>query len=397
MTGPYMVTEHTQGKSLKIDRNPVWEENLAAGVPEDPGHQQRRRLRHHDRRAAGRAGAADQERPGGLLVRPVVLHRRGGQRAEQRPGDQGPASSAIPSLRISYATMNINRPAVRQREGAPGGELRDRPRGDGQDPAAASCRRSPTSGHPRRHDAAGGLRPAEVYPSTPDVEKAKALLQEAGVKTPVDAGTLYYPEAGVNADIAQQIVSDLKNVGLNMKHQGPEHGQLLPVHPEPGEQGRHRDRRPGRPTTRTASRTSSRCWSPARPTAGRTTATSRTRSSTPRSPASTRCRPARSAARRGASSRRACRRQGAVAQFVTRNNLNLVSEKYGGYYYDSGKTHLSRPRLREPVGHLIDRTTAVRPWRPRRHGEPATATSHASATRSADCSGDCSSSSSSRW
>ena len=25
------------------------------------------------------------------------------------------------------------------------------------------------------------------------------------MKTPIDAGTLYYPEAGVNADIAQQI------------------------------------------------------------------------------------------------------------------------------------------------------------------------------------------------
>ena len=36
MTGPYMVTEHTQGKSLKIDRNPVWEENVAAGLPVDP-------------------------------------------------------------------------------------------------------------------------------------------------------------------------------------------------------------------------------------------------------------------------------------------------------------------------------------------------------------------------
>ena len=33
MTGPYMVTEHTQGKSLKIDRNPEWENNLAAGLP----------------------------------------------------------------------------------------------------------------------------------------------------------------------------------------------------------------------------------------------------------------------------------------------------------------------------------------------------------------------------
>ena len=62
--------------------------------------------------------------------------------------------------------------------------------------------------------------PAEVYPPTPDVEKAKALLQEAGIKTPLDAGTMYYPEAGVNADIAQQVVSDLKNVGLNMKLKG---------------------------------------------------------------------------------------------------------------------------------------------------------------------------------
>ena len=31
-------------------------------------------------------------------------------------------------------------------------------------------------------------------------------------------------------------------------------------------------------------------------------------------------------------------RQGAVDQFLTRNNLNLVSEQYGGYHYDSVKT-----------------------------------------------------------
>ena len=35
--------------------------------------------------------------------------------------------------------------------------------------------------------------------------RRRRCWQEAGVKTPMDAGTMYYPEAGVNADIAQQI------------------------------------------------------------------------------------------------------------------------------------------------------------------------------------------------
>jgi peptide/nickel transport system substrate-binding protein len=59
-----------------------------------------------------------------------------------------------------------------------------------------------------------------VYPSTPDTAKAKELLDGAGVKTPVDGGTIYFPEAGVNADIAQQMQSDLKAAGINMKIKG---------------------------------------------------------------------------------------------------------------------------------------------------------------------------------
>ena len=93
--------------------------------------------------------------------------------------DNDPATkdrfSAIPSLRISYATLNVNMPPfdnakVRQavnyaidREAIVkilGGDLQA----------------SPIVRDPRRHDAAGGLRRRTVYPSTPDVEKAKALL-----------------------------------------------------------------------------------------------------------------------------------------------------------------------------------------------------------------------------
>ena len=367
MTGPYMTTEHTQGKSLKIDRNPVWEENRAAGVPEDPD--------------TNNVDGFDITI--GVPPDAQVLQIKNGQAdfsfdqsccvgAVANELDSDPQTkeyfSAIPSLRVSYATLNTTIPPfdnAKARQAANyaidrealvkilGGELQG----------------SPSSGILSDTMLPQGY-PAEVYPSTPDVEKAKALLQEAGIKTPLDAGTLYYPEAGVNADIAQQIVGDLKKVGLNLKIKGlntdnyyqfiqnPENKDVIAMasweadYPdgityfEPllvsgaadggsnygdfkdpeldAEVARINEMQPG----------------PERRQAWADLSTSLARDKAP------------------------------WLQILTRNNLNLTSPKYGGLRLRLGEDGLPRPRLRERVGRPFQRHHPATPGSRLRSGSP---------------------------
>ncbi len=109
MTGPYMVTEHTQGKSAKLDRNPVWDENVAAGVPEDPD------TNNVDGFDVTIGVPADAQ----------VLQIKNGRRTSRwttsccvgavanelnnDPAIEGRFFS-VPSLRVSYATFNVNTP-----------------------------------------------------------------------------------------------------------------------------------------------------------------------------------------------------------------------------------------------------------------------------------------------
>ena len=134
-----------------------------------------------------------------------VLRRRGGERAGQRPGARRTGSSAIPSLRVTYATLNVNMPPfdnvkVRQavnyavdREAIVkilGGELQ----------AVADVRASwPDTMLPEGFD--DGRLPVDARRR----QGQGADRRRPASRRPIDAGTLYYPEAGVNADIAQQI------------------------------------------------------------------------------------------------------------------------------------------------------------------------------------------------
>jgi ABC-type transport system substrate-binding protein len=217
MTGPYKVTEHTQGKSLKIDRNPVWEENKAAGVPEDPdtnnveGFDITIGVPPDAQVLQIKNGQADFSFDTTCCVGAVANELNADAQLKDR-------FFAVPSLRVSYATMNANikpfdNPKVRQaanwavdREALVkivGGEIQA----------------SPTSGILADTMVPEGTD-NNPYPPAPDVEKAKALIQEAGIKTPMDAGTIYYSEVSINPDIAQQLQSDLKKIGLNMQVKG---------------------------------------------------------------------------------------------------------------------------------------------------------------------------------
>ena len=179
----------------------------------------------------------------------------------------------------------------------------------------------------------------EPYPAVPDLDKAKALITESGVKTPLDAGTIYYPEASVNPDVAQQVQSDLKKIGLNMKVKGVNGDNYYQFIQDPankdqiaiagweadfpdaityfdpllerrGRRWRLELRRLQGRGARRGSRHDQRDAPDAR-AARRRTASCRTSSSAEQAPWLT---------------------------FVTRNNTNLVSTKYGGYHYGAVKT-----------------------------------------------------------
>jgi ABC-type transport system substrate-binding protein len=55
-----------------------------------------------------------------------------------------------------------------------------------------------------------------VYPMTPDLAKAKALMLQSGVKTPVTT-TIDTPSVAGDPQVAQVIQADLKPIGINLK------------------------------------------------------------------------------------------------------------------------------------------------------------------------------------
>ncbi len=60
----------------------------------------------------------------------------------------------------------------------------------------------------------------DPYPPVPDLEKAKALMQEAGVKTPDRRRDALLPRGGDQPDLAQQLRVRSEEVGLNMSIKG---------------------------------------------------------------------------------------------------------------------------------------------------------------------------------
>jgi oligopeptide transport system substrate-binding protein len=56
----------------------------------------------------------------------------------------------------------------------------------------------------------------KLYPTTPDLAKAKALMQASGVKTPVTT-TLTAPSMNDWPQVAQVVQADLKKIGINLK------------------------------------------------------------------------------------------------------------------------------------------------------------------------------------
>ena len=219
MTGPYMVTGHGHDRSLTIDRNPVWRANVAAGLPEDrdtnnvdgfdvtigvPPQVQVLRIK---------SGEADFSFDSRCCVGAVTADLAGDPALEGR-------FHSVPTMRLTYATFNVHVPPfddVRVRQAANYAVDRE---------ALVKIAGGPPQGSPTSGLLPDTMVPTGVegnpYPSRPDLDRARALLAEAGVETPLDAGTLHYAEDSAFPDYAQQIASDLARAGIRVRLKGRE-------------------------------------------------------------------------------------------------------------------------------------------------------------------------------
>ena len=214
--GPFYIANWVQHRSIVAEEEPLLQ-GPAAALPE------RDRLQPaHDRPEPGHPGA--QERPARLL--PGLRPRQPELPAEPgvRPGGHVDEADEQPAvlhharrdhllLRPERGSADVQEPAR-----ASGGQLGDRPAGHReavrlrlrdsgrQDPAA----RPP--GQPVREEPV-----SRDQPDAADISKAKALIKQAGVKTPLTA--VEYSTAGTPSVSAGDAVlqSNLAKIGITLK------------------------------------------------------------------------------------------------------------------------------------------------------------------------------------
>ena len=208
--GPYKLTKYVSDKSVTIDREPTWADNVAAGVPEEadennidgidadlatPNDIATQKLKdnqldigdgahHRLRRSRPRAG-----RP---VQGPLLLDARRGDRLRRVPHGQGAVRQRRSSARRS-TTPSTGRRTRRS--------------------SAARCKREPWSQLLSKNLMAD--QPTDIYPNTPDVDKAKALVAESGVATPIKIELVHFAEDPAPQQ-AQAIKESLDAVGFDV-------------------------------------------------------------------------------------------------------------------------------------------------------------------------------------
>ena len=143
-TGAYMIATYDPNKQLKIVRNPhfkEWSEDAQPdGYPDEIDYD-------FGLTDEAEVTAVRTARPTGCSIR-----RRPTASPRSAPSTRTRCTST-PLTALWYAPMNTQHAALRQREGAPGGELRHRPQGAGQPVRRPGARRAglpgPAAGLPR--------------------------------------------------------------------------------------------------------------------------------------------------------------------------------------------------------------------------------------------------------
>jgi peptide/nickel transport system substrate-binding protein len=213
-TAPYMLVQHEPNRLVKIVRNPMWERNRAAGLPEDPN------TNNVDEVELQIAVPADTQL---LRIKNNELDFSldySAVRGANLSAVAGDASLkdrfyASPRARLKAIIMNTSVPPfdnVKARQAV--SYAIDRV-------GLIKVLGGPSVGVPWSQIFAKPLiapgEPAEIYPATSDIARAKALL--AGSQLPLTA-TVHYREKTDEADLAPAIQSQLAQIGIQLKLQG---------------------------------------------------------------------------------------------------------------------------------------------------------------------------------
>ena len=184
-TGPFKFVEWQKGQYMRFDRNPdYWKPGPPVSRPDRGAlHQRRRhaRRRHRDRRSADRRLQLDACRSTSSACR-------------QLPADRGHVEGLRDAVAHRRARPQHPQQAVRQRQGAPGDRLRDRPQVHHRQRLVRL--RQAGTGPISSNFKANGLYTADVhsYVAGNGIELANKLLDEAGYPKKAD-GTRFEDHA----------------------------------------------------------------------------------------------------------------------------------------------------------------------------------------------------------
>ena len=254
----------SRARGWEYERNPLLGEGQReadARHPERP----RRQDRHHGHPQPVDPGQRQSNRASTTGCR---TRRRPTATRKSKSKYEGTQFRVEPTISTYYFWMNTTQAAVRRPQGAPGGQLRGRPRSAGTDlrrPDRPRTQQILPPGMP-------GYKTFDLYPH--DMAKAKELIAEAN---PSDRDiTVWTDTESPNNEAGEYYQDVLEETRLQREAENHQRRQLL--HGD-----RQRDRRPtstpagstGSRTTRTRTTSSSRCW-PAKASCRPTTTTSPT-------------------------------------------------------------------------------------------------------------------------
>ena len=207
--GPYHLTKYVSDKSVTIDREPTWADNVKAGMPEDadennidgidadlatPNDIATQKLKDNqldigDGAIIGSdvpALAQDDQFKDRYFSTPDAAIDYGVFRTDKAPFDN-------PKLRqaVNYAVDRTQNSKII------GGALKREPWGEILSSNLMAD------------------QPTDIFPNTPDVEKAKALVAESGVATPIKIELVHFAEDPAPQQ-AQAIKESLDAVGFDV-------------------------------------------------------------------------------------------------------------------------------------------------------------------------------------
>ena len=216
MTGPYMFTEVQPKRDFKIRRNPVWADNVKAGMIEDPGTNNIDGIDY--------SIMSPEQMLLNLKNNTLDMNLDNSALAGANANSIGNDPKykdrfySVADAATAYWTLNTNADSpfknVKLRQAVNYAINRN---------AMIKIQGGKYTGSPWSQFLPVNLlskdAPTTIYPNVPDTAKAKALIKESGVKTPIKIN-LYYITGAPGDDLAQNFAQSLNQVGFQVTLKG---------------------------------------------------------------------------------------------------------------------------------------------------------------------------------